>query len=221
MVKYIRMNDAVLITRPNHDYPTTYLYHWSKFVLKAALKKGIKILDLDGKKASKSNFNSYVTKHKPRLIFLNGHGAKDRVCGYYDEVLLDITNCGVLLKEKILYVRSCEAGAVLGPISIKKGAIAFIGYKKNYWLMRSKSQHTLPLTDKISKLFLEPSNLVPISLIKGNTVNTAYNKSQESMRKNFSYMISSRASTEERDAAFFLWSNYSCQIMLGDGKAKV
>lgn len=126
-----------------------------------------------------------------------------------------------MLREKILYVRSCEAGAVLGPTSIAKGATAFIGYKRSYWLMRSKSQHTRPLTDKISKLFLEPSNLVPISLIKGHSVKESFNKSQESMRKNFSHMISSKASTAERDAAFFLWSNYSCQVMLGNGAAKI
>ena len=215
------MNNTVLVTRPNHDYPTTYLYHWSKLVIEAASSKGMQVLDLDGMKANKSNFRSYIDKHEPRLVFLNGHGAKNCVAGYNDEILVDIDNCESLLKEKILYVRSCEAGAQLGPASVDKGAIAFIGYKRSYWLMRSKSQHTRPLTDRISKLFLEPSNLVPISLIKGHTVKEAYNRSQESMRRNFSYMISSKASTEERDAAFFLWSNYSCQVMLGNGEAKI
>lgn len=215
------MNNVVLVTRPNHDYPTTYLYHWSKFVIEEALNKGIKVLVLDGVKANKSNFNSYINKHEPQLLFLNGHGAKDCVGGYNDEILVDTNNCEVLLKGKILYVRSCEAGAELGPTCVNRGAIAFIGYKRSYWLMRSKSQHTRPLSDKISKLFLEPSNLVPISLIKGHCVKEAYDKSQKSMRRNFSYMISSKASTEERDAAFFLWSNYSCQVMLGDGEAKI
>lgn len=62
---------------------------------------------------------------------------------------------------------------------------------------------------------------MPITLIKGNNVKDAYNKSQDSMRRNFSYMISSKASQEERDAAFFLYSNYTCQIICGDGQAKI
>ncbi len=125
------------------------------------------------------------------------------------------------LKKKIIYARSCEAGARLGSLSIEKGATTFIGYNRDFWLIRSKDRSTRPLTDPIAKLFLEPSNLVPITLIKGNNTQEAYRKSQENMRRNFNYMISSKASREERDAAFFLYSNYTCQIILGDKQAKI
>ncbi|MBI2335045.1 hypothetical protein HYU96_04590 [Candidatus Daviesbacteria bacterium] len=215
------MNNTILITRPNHDFPTTYLYYWSELVIDEAKSKGITVLDLDGKKASKQKFSSYISRNNPRLIFLNGHGAKDRVAGYNDEILLDEANCEALLREKIIYARSCEAGAKLGPFSIEKGATVFIGYNKDFWLIRSKERGTKPLTDPIAKFFLEPSNLVPISLIKGNSAQEAYQKSQDDMRRNFSYMISSKASQEERDAAFFLFSNYTCQIILGDKQAKI
>lgn len=50
------MNNTVLITRPNHDYPTTYLYHWSKLVIDEASSKRMKVLDLDGKKAKNQIF---------------------------------------------------------------------------------------------------------------------------------------------------------------------
>lgn len=184
-----------------------------------AKSKGITVLDLEGKKASKQKFVSYISRNNPHLIFLNGHGSKDSVAGYDNEVLLDEDNCEALLREKIIYARSCEAGASLGPFSIEKGAVAFIGYNKDFWLIRSKERGTKPLTDPIAKLFLEPSNLVPITLIKGNSTQEAYQKSQENMRRNFSYMISSKSSLEERDAAFFLFSNYTCQVILGDKQA--
>lgn len=184
-----------------------------------AKSKGITVLDLEGKKASKQKFVSYISRNNPHLIFLNGHGSKDSVAGYDNEVLLDEDNCEALLREKIIYARSCEAGASLGPFSIEKGATAFIGYNKDFWLIRSKERGTKPLTDPIAKLFLEPSNLVPITLIKGNSTQEAYQKSQENMRRNFSYMISSKSSLEERDAAFFLFSNYTCQVILGDKQA--
>ncbi len=213
------MNNSILITRPNHDFPTTYLYFWSELVIDEAKNKGITVLDLEGKKASKQKFVSYISRNNPHLIFLNGHGSKDSVAGYDNEVLLDEDNCEALLREKIIYARSCEAGAKLGPFSIEKGAAAFIGYNKDFWLIRSKERGTKPLTDPIAKLFLEPSNLVPITLIKGNSTQEAYQKSQENMRRNFSYMISSKSSLEERDAAFFLFSNYTCQVILGDKQA--
>jgi len=215
------VGSVLLLTRPNHDLPTTYLYHWSELVIKEASNKGIKVLDLEGKKANKSQFSSYISKNKPELLFLNGHGAKDCVGGYDNEILLDSSNCEALLKGKILYVRSCEAGAVLGPFSIGKGAAAFIGYSRSYWLIRSISKSTRPLNDSVAKLFLEPSNQVPISLIKGRNVKESYDKSQKEMRRNFSYMISSKASIEERDAAFFLFANLSCQVMYGQGTAKL
>ena len=215
------MNNSILVTRPNHDFPTTYLYYWSELVIDEAKSKGFSVLDLDGNKANKQKFVSYISRNNPRLIFLNGHGSKDSVAGFDNEVLLDEANCEVLLREKIIYARSCEAGANLGPFSIEKGAAAFIGYNKDFWLIRSKERGTKPLTDPIAKLFLEPSNLVPITLIKGNSTQEAYQKSQDDMRRNFSYMISSRSSHEERDAAFFLFSNYTCQIILGDKQAKI
>lgn len=220
-VKSTRVNNYILVTRPNYDFPTTYLYQWSELVIDEAKSKGITVLDLDGKKANKRNFVSYISRNNPRLIFLNGHGSRDCVTGYDNEILLDAGNCEVLLREKIIYARSCEAGARLGPLSVEKGATAFIGYNKDFWLIRSKERQTKPLSDPIAKLFLEPSNLVPITLIKGNNVKDAYNKSQDSMRRNFSYMISSKASQEERDAAFFLYSNYTCQIIRGDEQAKI
>lgn len=215
------MSKSILITRPNHDFPTTYLYQWSKLVIDEAETKGLTVLDLDGKKATKRNFISYINRNKPSLIFLNGHGAKDCVAGYDNETLVDEGNCELLLKGKIIYARSCEAAASLGLVCIQKGAIAFIGYMKDFWLIRSKEQQTKPLNDPIAKLFLEPSNLIPITLIKGNSIKEAYKKSQESMRRNFSYMISSKASQEERDAAFFLYSNYSNQVIRGNDQAKI
>ena len=215
------MSNSILVTRPNYDFPTTYLYYWSELVIDEAKSKGITVLDLDGKKANKQKFVSYISRNNPRLIFLNGHGSKDYVTGYDNEILLDESNCEALLRERIIYARSCEAGANLGPLSIEKGATTFIGYNRDFWLIRSKERGTKPLTDPIAKLFLEPSNLVPITLIKGNNAKEAYQKSQESMRRNFSYMISSKSSQEERDAAFFLFSNYTCQIILGDNQAKI
>ena len=82
-----------------------------------------------------------------------------------------------------------------------------------------KSNH--PLTDEVAKLFLEPSNLVSISIIKGHAAKDAYRKSQQAMIKNFFFMLSSNATANQRDAAAYLWANRRNQVVLGNEKAKL
>ncbi len=211
----------LLLTRPNHDQITTYCYYWSEYVVNIANKKGIKVFDLKGNKALRRNFESYIKAHNPLLIFMNGHGSTSKVCGHDNEPLLDLKNCNSCSRNAIFYVRSCDAGALLGYELIKNGAKAFIGYKNSFYHLNSKDKRTLPLTDPISKLFLEPSNLVPISILIGNSVKEAYIKSQDAMKKNFFYAISSKATQEEHDAAQFIWMNYSSQVIFGDGNARL
>ncbi len=90
-----------------------------------------------------------------------------------------------------------------------------------FWLFLSKSRTTLPLLDPVAKFFLEASNLLPISLIKGHTVERAHQKSRGAMLKNYLYMQSSRASQEQHEAAGFLYLNYLSQVVYGNRAAKV
>lgn len=121
---------------------------------------------------------------------------------------------------KIVYVRSCNVAAGLGNTCIQIGTIAFIGYLKKYSLGYTPSSMFNPLGDRVAKLFLEPSNLIPISLIKGNSVKEAYRKSQTAMLRNFLFMLSTKATKEQRDAAPSLWRNRKYQVMLGDENSK-
>lgn len=216
------MNKTFLITRPDHDLATNYLFFWSQLVIQEAKRKKIKVLDLKKKKANKKIFISYLLKHQPKLIFFNGHGSAERITGYDNETLIQINDEEIkLLSGKIIYARSCEAGRKLGPALAKKGANSFIGYQRNFFLCYSQKSISQPLKDKIAKLFLEPSNLVPISLLKGNTAQQSYQKSQRAMLRNFRYMLSSKASSSQRDAAPYLWINRKYQVILGKSSAKI
>lgn len=59
----------LLVTRPNHDNPTNYLYYWSKQVIDEANKKKINVLDLAAKKSNRKDFLSYINKHNPKFYF--------------------------------------------------------------------------------------------------------------------------------------------------------
>jgi len=214
------MSYCVLITRPNHDLATEYLCLWTEGVVNLSNAKG-KTLDLKGKKATAENFRSYIEKHQPKFLFINGHGNELEIAGYDDETLVKVGENEYLLANKIIYARSCDAARVLGEkVSIKQST-TFIGYKKSYILGRNPSKAAHPLRDEVARLFLEPSNLISISIIKGRTVKEAYRKSQEEMMKNFFFMLSSNATSNQRDAAAYLWANRRNQIALGDQNAKL
>lgn len=215
------MNRVLLITRPNHDIATSYLFYWSNFVIQEANNRHIKALDLKGEKANKSTFNSYIKKHEPKLVFFNGHGSEETIMGHHNEVLVKANKNEKILSGKIVYARSCNAANYLGRQCIKKKTIAFIGYKKKYVLAYSQSKISRPLEDEIARLFLEPSNLVPISLLKGNTVKSSHRKSQKALWRNFHYMLSSKALQSQRDAAPYLWINRKYQTILGNGSARL
>ena len=210
------MTRAILLTRPNFDLITNYLFYWSIFVIREANKKGFKVLDLQGNKANKQTFTSYIKKHEPLLVFFNGHGNDNAIAGHDNEILVEVNKNEQLLVEKIVYARSCNAVSKLGPACIKKSTLAFIGYKKKYALGYTPSQISDPLKDKVAGLFLEPSNLIPISLLKGNTAGYSYKKSQEAMWRNFMFMLSTKAFPNQKDAAPYLWANRKYQTILGN-----
>ncbi|MBU1000079.1 hypothetical protein KKE78_01615 [Patescibacteria group bacterium] len=217
------MPKSLLITRPDDDPLLNALFHWCKPIILEAQKKQFSIYDLSGNKAIKTKFDSYVSRNNPKLIFFNGHGSKDSIHGYNKEVLIDSTDCIQLLRGTIVYVRSCNVGASMGQISTKSGggAVAFIGYSAKFWLILSKSRNTLPLLDPVAKFFLETSNLVPLSLIKGNSVEEADKKSRDAMLRSYLFMNSSKATTEQRQAAGFLYLNRLFQVVHGDKTARL
>lgn len=215
------MTTAILITRPNHDLITTYLYHWAIYVIKEAIRRGVKVFDLKKDKANYQMFKSYIKKHQPTFVFFNGHGSVDSIAGYNDKILIRLNYNERLLVQKIVYARSCDAGDKLGPSCIKKGTLVFIGYRKKYSLGYTPSKVTKPMKDEVARLFLEPSNLIPISLLKGNKAKEAYRKSQEAMLRNLRFMLSTRATLAQKDAAPYLWINKKYQVVYGNQETTI
>src|SRR3989344_837654 len=94
------MSSSYLITRPDHDDTTRYLFFWAEKIIKKAgtLKK--KIVDLSGKKASPAQFLKALRKIKPHFLFLNGHGNEDVVTGFNNVPLVEKDRNENLLKNR-------------------------------------------------------------------------------------------------------------------------
>ncbi|KKS04814.1 MAG: hypothetical protein UU82_C0007G0031 [Candidatus Nomurabacteria bacterium GW2011_GWC2_41_8] len=207
------MSKSILITRPDHDLITKYFCAWSNELVDFAKSKMIKVYDLKGKKSNKKKFLSYINIRCPSLIFLNGHGNADIFAGYGDEPMVGVET---ILKDAIVYARSCEVGKNLGLILVQNGAHSFIGYNRKFFCGYTPEKITKPLEDEIAGLFLKPSNLIISTLLKSNSVQEAHNRSRKSMYKNFRKMVSSTSTFEERYSARWLWSNLHSQVIFGD-----
>src|SRR3989344_693192 len=209
------MNKGIIITLPRSDYVTEYISQFSNGIIQEAIKKNIKIKELKDKKANRKEFEILVKSLDYRMIVFNGHGSDKSIEGH-NEVLVE---CGVndsILKERITYARSCNAGKVLGKVCMKDTKNGcFIGYELPFMFYVDKSWISTPKKDKIAPLFLEPSNLVPISLIKGNSASHAHENSKKQILKNINKVL--RKGDEESFLfATALWNNYIGQVIFGN-----
>ena len=208
-----------LITRPEHDDTTYYLSNWSKKIIEVANSKGIKLFDLHREKAKRAEVTSIIEKQSPGLIVFNGHGDDNCVTGHKQEVLVEAGKNESLLKERITYAVSCRSAKLLGPKSVAAGAKAYIGYDDDFVFIYSPEKITQPLNDETAKLFLEPSNELIISLIKGNTTEESHKRSQEFFKDRMKKVLSSESTSEETSMVRYLWWDMVHQVCLGDQKA--
>ncbi len=209
----------LLITRPEHDDTTYYLSNWSKKVIEFANTKEIKLFDLHRDKARKPEVTSIIEKQAPGLIVFNGHGDDKCVTGHKNEALVEAGKNESLLKEKITYAVSCRSAKMLGPKSVSAGAKAYIGYDDDFVFIYSPEKITQPLRDDTAKLFLEPSNELIVSLIKGNSAEESYKRSQDFFKERMKKLLTSEATPEETSMARYLWWDMVHQVRLGDKKA--
>ncbi|MBU0974636.1 hypothetical protein KKD03_02960 [Patescibacteria group bacterium] len=207
-------NPSFLITRPNHDLVTNYLYTWTEVIIKNAKNRNTVIYDLKKGKANKSILDSYIKKNNPNIVLFNGHGNADKITGINNEVLIEINKDEKLLSGKIIYARSCRSAKRLGISCVRNGATAFIGYKEDFILISTPEKATKPLTDTIAGYFLEPSNLVIQTLLKGNSPKESHERSQLDSVKKIKHLLSENATSEEKSLLSFLWRNMKAQVLI-------
>lgn len=207
---------TIIITRPEHDLTTKYISSWAEDIILLAKKKSLDVIDLKRKKANKKEFVGRIKKIKPRLIFINGHGNESVVTGHDNEDLIVKNDNHHLLNGKITYALSCKSGKSLGRSVECFKESAYIGYKDDFIFMQDKDFLFNPLKDPKAKPFMEASNQVMISLLKGNSVIEASKKSIEKYQKNCNRLLTSNTDINSLMSAQFLWWNARNQVCLGD-----
>lgn len=211
------MPKTLLVTRPQYDSGTHYLFYWATIYMKFARSKGHKVLDLDGKRANRKELIGVIQKTKPRLVCFNGHGNSDCITGNNGEILVKVNDNESLLSGAIVTALACSSGKVLGVACIQKGTLAFIAYKEEFIFNYNNQATSNPLRDTRAELFLEPANEAVRSLLKGYTVKQAYAKSQQFYLQNIQKVLASNSS-ESYLARYLIW-DMRHQVYLGDENA--
>lgn len=211
----------MIITRPNFDNTTNYLFKWSQHILDFAEAARIKLVDISGKKVTKSTLESYIRKIQPTFIMINGHGNNDYVCGHDNQVLVKKDENEVLFKNSVVYARSCSSAEGLGNACALNQNTTYIGYTGDYWFMFDEDKLFHPLEDQTAKKFLDLSNYIAISLLKGYTANEANRRSKNLMKQQILRMVTSTASTDDQSMLPLMIWNYNHQVCLGDGNVKI
>jgi len=126
-----------------------------------------------------------------------------------------------LLKNRITYARSCHAAKKLGLEVIKNSLSGcFIGYDRPFQFYINEEWIANPLKDNLARLFLEPANLVPISILKGNTAEVANENSKNNILKQINKILE-QGSEGSFQVAGALWNNYFGQVLLGNPEARI
>lgn len=214
-------SEKFLISRPNHDIITRYLFAWSKDMIKKAEKENLEVLNLDGDKAKKENFESYIDSVNPKLLVLNGHGDEKTVLGQDDNPLLIQGGNNDLTTDKLLYVRSCRSASQLGKdCTDNQKAKAFIGYEDDFVLIRNSRKTAHPKRDNAAEPIMEASNQVGKTLVEGKTAKEAYKNSQEKHMEKMREILAGY-SLEKMDIFNALAANRENQILLGDPQSSL
>lgn len=216
------MQKGLLITCPEHDDGTAYLTYFSRPIIEEALNKSIKTKKVNDENLNMKDFSEIIGKLDYRLVVFNGHGSPDSIFGYKDNIIIKVGENDNYLKEKIVYARACNAGLLLGPNCMNKAEKGcFIGYNLPFVFFMDEKWTTKPHNDKIANLFLEPSNLVPISIIKGHTSLESHKNAKRQMLKTMRSLLKNK---QEQETPFYLealWNNYKGQVIFGDNSAKL
>lgn len=211
----------VLFSRPKHDDTLNYLHYYSGLLIDLPEKYGFKLINKEFRDVTQKIICSIIEKQKPCLIMFNGHGSPTEILGHNNEVLISNDINPNILSGTITYALACSSADKLGDEAIKKGALAFVGYDDEFALGRDPDSEATPRRDRIAKLFLEPSNLLFSSLIKGNSVGDAVNRAKKKIMENIWFLNTTNEFPEAPHYAPFLFNNLFCLKICGDSTVSV
>lgn len=211
----------VLLVRNKYDPMTSYMHDWSEPFISECGKRGIKVDLIDEKEVIRSNLESRIRGVNYSFIFLNGHGDNSCFCGYEGKVVISNENAHVFFNS-VVFARACNCLEVLGKVSVEKHKCrCFVGYRDAFTNVRQKNVELTPIQDSVSRPIWDTSNMVPISLTKGSTVDQAIESSHKKATHEIIRILKNIDEPGSSQVLGAIISNDSVLGYEGDGNAKI
>src|SRR3989338_3461457 len=203
-----------LFVRPSHDDVTSYLHYYSKELVDFSDSCSLTTFNKEKESATTRVILPIIDKNNPSFIMFNGHGSPDLISGHNNEILIQKKLNHNLLKNKLTYSLSCSSALGIGS-AVADEQTVFIGYTDEFALGMDVYCQASIFRDKRAKLFLEPSNLLVKSLLKGNSAKEAVSKAKELMKKNIS-LLRTDPFPDAKDYIPYLFNNYAILEVFGN-----
>jgi len=206
-----------VITMPNYDTATSYLFCYAEELIKFAKEKSISLSQLKRPRLRRNILEESIHNQNPQLLLFNAHGDEDTIygdkIGSETEYLIRKGKNHEILQGRLTYARACSAAASLGR-TLKSGC--FIGYNQPFSFWTDTTRTTTPLKDKVAELFLRPSNELAIALLRGKCAREAADIFVNLSKKNILRLLGQQNEPGAMASAMLLWNNMTMQEVLGN-----
>lgn len=216
----------ILIACCPHDPATIYGYFYLRKLLTPLFsKQGHKTVFL--KTANITNFHYALNKYDPVFVILNGHGGYKAVKGCNNNILLAVKSYDPIferkllrqnpewMKDRIVYLFTCNCGRELAQGLIRYGAKAVAAYRAPFFFL--SENEVRPATDRKAYPYFASALQLPIKLAEGYT----FAEACASLKAAFKFELEKAEAEGNELAAKYLWHNLRNFIVYGNKNIKL
>ena len=215
---------TVVFSRPTIDPTKAYLFgRWWLFrCVGESTLRALNVVDLEGDLATRVDLRVALDEKDPAFFVAYGHGNPTTMVGQYDafgkpDIMLDLGNAD-WMAGRVVYLLSCETGKELGPEIIEAGGEAYIGYNESfYWYVKKPDR---PGGDLWARGFGSAVAAVVLTLLRGGTVQAAYERSIKTFDKYIEYWRQSEDPFAREILKWLIWDR-DATVALGNIGATV
>ena len=173
---------VALFVRPNFDRATSYAHYYMDIAAQYA-SRNMRVIDLDGNGATKSNIFAALGEEDPIFCYWNGHGNADTFSAQNKEIVMVTGNGDESLIGRVVLLLSCSCGIRLAPSAVSKGATTVFGWVVDFtWIATEDAA-----TDPYAAGYFESVNAISNALVEGKTTGEAMNLSLASWNQWIDY----------------------------------
>lgn len=177
---------VALFVRPNFDRATGYAHYFMDIAAQYA-SVNMRVIDLDGNGATKSNIFTALGDEDPIFCYFNGHGNADTYSAQNKEVVMVTGDGDEALIGRVVLLLSCSCGIRLAPSAVSKGATTVFGWVVDFtWIAVEDAA-----TDPYARGYFEAVNAISNALVEGKTTGEAMNLSFATWNQWIDYWTSS------------------------------